>query len=84
MFIRIDHLPPTVSKQQIQALLRNNKIIQSIIIKPFDQDAVAWIKLDEDSRVVINHIAEWVSDQYIDGYRLAAQAPLFFNEPWLH
>lgn len=84
MFIVIDHLPPDVNKQQIKRLLRNTEIIQSIIIKSLKKDAVAWVKLDENSRAVINHIAEWVSDQYMDGYKLSAQAPLFFNEPWVH
>jgi len=85
MFIRIDHAPHDVTEQEIMNLFNSSPRIKHVIIKneQLTKDSIVWVRLNIDSRAVINGIADYLNDRYIRGFNIKVSAPLFFNEPWI-
>ncbi|GLQ32388.1 hypothetical protein [Litoribrevibacter albus] len=86
MFIRIDQAPADITEQEVMNLFNDSPRVKNILIQgDFDNDqTIVWVRLNVESRAVINGIAEYLNGRYIRGIRLNVSAPLFFNDPWEH
>lgn len=83
MFIRIDRVPANVTEQEIMDLFNGSPRVKNIRIQAEfgNEEAVVWVRLNVESRSVINGIADYLNGRYIRGTPIMASAPLFFNDP---
>ncbi|GAA3914841.1 hypothetical protein [Litoribacillus peritrichatus] len=85
MFVRIDQVPNDVTEEEILDLFNHSPRVKHVIIKNelFNDDAVVWVRLNVESRAVINGIADYMNGKYLRSHKIRVSAPLFFNEPWV-
>ncbi len=85
MFVRIDHVPNDVNEDEVLELFNRSPRVKHVIIKQelFNDDAIIWVRLNVESRAVINGIADYMNGKFIRGHKIRVSAPLFFNEPWI-
>lgn len=84
MFIRLSNLPKDITEDEVNRLFGKGEIVQQVIIQESVTDeGMAWVRVSENSRAVLNGIADKLSEKFIRNHQVQAVAPLFFNEPWI-
>jgi hypothetical protein len=83
MFLRIDNAPNDVTEQEIWALFNNSPRVKNVLIKQENEGAsvIIWVRLNVESRAVINGIADYMNHKHLRSHELSVSAPLFFNDP---
>lgn len=83
MFIRIDNVPSDITEEEIMALFNYSPRVKNVAIKSItgNKSVIIWVRLNVESRAVINGIADYINGRYVRGTPIKASAPLFFNEP---
>ncbi len=84
MLIRIENTPKDVSEEEIMALFNHSPRVELITFQRDSSEKAAltvWVRLNVDSRAVLNGIADYLNGRHLRGSNIKVTAPLFFNAP---
>lgn len=79
MLLRISNLPFDCELSDIKVLLQNSDIIQSILIKSFNKRAMAWININETSRILAQQLANTLDGRNFKGHKITTDLPTLCN-----